>query len=232
MSATDIKNPVILVTGANRGIGHYLVTELHRAGHLVIGTARSKEKIKHAQSDVPIPFELLDSSSGESVNQLAKKLQGDNISIRCLINNAAVLSEPELGLTQNSESAISRSLQTNSLGPLRLTRALLPLMTAGSQVIMVSSGAGAVCGEQAHYAPLYSISKSLLNAITIHLAHELKQKDIRVNAVCPGWVRTKMGGRTAPRSVEKGTETILWLVNQKDPKLTGMFFRDKEQINW
>ena len=97
---------------------------------------------------------------------------------------------------------------------------------------MISSGAGSMSDEVATYSPAYCVSKTLLNAITRQLAHELKGKNISVNAVCPGWVRTDMGGMLASRSVAKGAETPVWLATEAPQSLTGKFFRDKEEILW
>ncbi|MEO1385408.1 MAG: SDR family oxidoreductase, partial [Bacteroidota bacterium] len=92
--------------------------------------------------------------------------------------------------------------------------------------------AGVICGEIGGYAPLYSMSKTALNGLTRHWAYHLKSKKISVNAVCPGWVRTDMGGSSAPRSVEKGAETIVWLAKDAPATLTDKFFRDKAEISW
>ena len=87
-------------------------------------------------------------------------------------------------------------------------------------------------GEVGGWSPAYCASKTLLNAITKQLALELRGKKISVNAVCPGWVRTDMGGTGAPRSIEKGAETPVWLASEAPQDLTGLFFRDKKVISW
>ena len=122
--------------------------------------------------------------------------------------------------------------QTAAFGPLRVTKDFLPFIPSGGRVIMISSGGGSMTDEVGGWWPAYCVSKSLLNAITRHLAYELSEKNISVNAVCPGWVKTEMGGRGAPRSVERGAETITWLATEAPLKLTGKFFRDRKEIPW
>jgi NAD(P)-dependent dehydrogenase (short-subunit alcohol dehydrogenase family) len=104
-------------------------------------------------------------------------------------------------------------------------------MKSGSRIINVSSGAGSL-ESMSTYAPAYSISKVALNAITKQFAAALKQKNISVNSVCPGWVKTDMGGMGATRSVKKGAETIVWLANEAPINKTGLFWRDKKVIDW
>ena len=81
------------------------------------------------------------------------------------------------------------------------------------------------------WAPLYCISKTALNSLTRQLAHALQNRNIKVNAVCPGWVRTRMGGTSAPLPLAKGAETVIWLATDA-PHVTGRFFRNKKEIPW
>ena len=129
--------------------------------------------------------------------------------------------------TEELRSAIN----TNSIGAFIVIREFLTYISKGGRIINVSSGAGAL-SYMGSYAPAYSISKTTMNAITKQYAAVLKSKNIAVNSVCPGWVRTEMGGKTAPRSVKKGTETIVWLATESPIKKTGLFWRDKNVIDW
>jgi len=113
--------------------------------------------------------------------------------------------------------------------PFFVSQTFLPLIPRGGKIINISSGAGSICGGISGYAPLYSASKTAENALTLHLAQALKARGIAVNLVCPGWVRTDMGGPGAARPVEKGAETPVWLATEAPGNLTGKFFRDKKE---
>jgi NAD(P)-dependent dehydrogenase (short-subunit alcohol dehydrogenase family) len=124
-------------------------------------------------------------------------------------------------------------LQTNTFGPLEMTQAFLPYLrkSSGARVVNMSSSYGQLDGLSAN-APSYCLSKFALNGVTIMLAEALKGEGIAVNSMCPGWVRTDMGGSTAPRSVAEGADTAVWLATEADQKLTGKFFRDRKEIPW
>ncbi len=126
-----------------------------------------------------------------------------------------------------------KTLQINTVGPLMMIQEFWKLLakSESGRVINVSSGAGAL-NDMKEYAPGYSISKSALNAVTRQTAAALHRHGIAVNSVCPGWVRTEMGGPSASRSVEKGAETIVWLATEAPASLTGKFLRDKKPIQW
>ena len=113
-----------------------------------------------------------------------------------------------------------------------MVQTFLPLLKEGSRIINISSGAGQIVGGITTWAPIYSISKTTLNAITMHLAEALKPKHIAVNAISPGWVKTDMGGSGASRTVAKGAETVTWLATEAGINLTGKLFMDKIEIHW
>ncbi len=121
---------------------------------------------------------------------------------------------------------------TNAFGAFYTVQKFLPLLKKGSRIINVSSGGGQILKGVSTWAPVYCMSKSTLNVITMQLAEALKGKQIAVNAVCPGWVRTEMGGRGAIRSVHKGAETIVWLATEANGRVSGRFFRNKKEIQW
>ena len=151
------------------------------------------------------------------------------------MNNAGILIDESDLPSETNPKTIRTTLETNLLGPWRLCQALIPLMKRNEygRIVNVSSGAGALSEMSGSlYAPAYSISKTALNALTIMLASELRGSNILVNAVCPGWVRTDMGGTSAPRSVEEGADTAVWLATLPDNGPTGGFFRDRTRIEW
>ena len=122
-------------------------------------------------------------------------------------------------------------METNFYGAWRMIRDFIPLLQKSddARIINMSSGMGALENLKGDY-PGYSLSKSSLNALTIMFSNEL-EKGIKVNAMCPGWVRTDMGGPAAPRNVSEGADTAIWLTTEKEIP-TGKFFRDRQVINW
>lgn len=174
----------------------------------------------------------MDVSSQESIETSARQFALKSLKIDVLINNAGINLKGDKQLLQNEKNILDRTLSTNSFGPLFVTKAFLPFIRSPGRIVMISSGGGVLNGNVAGWAPAYCVSKTLLNAITKQLAHELKDKNISVNAVCPGWVRTDMGGPGATRPVEKGAETPVWLSSEASQDLTGLLFRDKKVISW
>lgn len=136
------------------------------------------------------------------------------------------------GVSHVSTEDVKHVMETNFYGPLRMISIFLPLLekSADGRIINMSSGTGQLKNLTGEY-PAYSLSKNALNALTIMFSNELSAKNITVNAMCPGWVRTDMGGPDAPRPVSKGAETAVWLtIEEKIP--SGKFFRDKTEIPW
>jgi len=150
-----------------------------------------------------------------------------------LVNNAAVLVAEDGDVLEITSDEYRRSLDTNVFGVIEVCRAFVPDMARAryGRVVNVSSGAGQLAAMTT-YAPAYSMSKAALNAFTCLLAHTYQDEGVLVNAVDPGWVRTDMGGPSAPRSVQEGADSIVWLATLRDDGPTGGFFRDRRQITW
>jgi NAD(P)-dependent dehydrogenase (short-subunit alcohol dehydrogenase family) len=173
----------------------------------------------------------LDVAEAESVREAADWARAEHGRLQVLVNNAGLLLDEGRGVLELDEADALATLQVNLLGPWRVAAAFAPLMGKGSRIVNVSSGAGQL-SSMGGWAPAYSVSKAALNALTLQLAQALKGRGIAVNAACPGWVRTRMGGSGAPKSVEEGADTPVWLATDAPAGLTGKFFRDRREIPW
>lgn len=227
----------ILITGSNKGIGFEIARQCAIDGHSVIISGRNKLRVNEAQEILAkegwlVETLTMDVSDPQSVLSAASEFASRNISLDVLINNAAIIVHEDDSLLNDPEDSMKKTMNTNCFGPLRVTKAFVEFMKKGSHIINISSGGGSMTDPIGGWAPAYCVSKSALNALTRHLAYELQSQHIRVNAVCPGWVKTEMGGAGAEREVEKGAETPAWLVNDGAGERTGLFFRDKQQIPW
>lgn len=221
-----------LVTGGNRGIGFEICKALSSKGYLVIMGSRDLVKGREAASKIGanvIAFELDLADSNVLASQLsAMKEFRDNVDI--VVNNAGVLVEGEL--LKLSPREVGLAMQVNCMSAIQVSKAFLPNMNKrkSGRIVNVSSGWGAISDGLTGPAA-YSLSKSALNAATIILSNEAKS-GVYVNAVCPGWVRTAMGGNFATRSAQKGAETPVWLATEESITANGKFFRDKQEIYW
>lgn len=166
------------------------------------------------------------------LKKMVQELGDEYGKLDALVNNAGVLLDESRSLLLASRDEIFTTIHTNSTGPLMLTLALQDYFNPDAQVVMVSSGAGEFCSGVSAYAPIYSSSKTLMNAFTRHLARDFASNKVYVNSVSPGWVRTDMGGPNASRSLENGAETIVWLATGGAAKSTGHFWRDMKKISW
>ena len=229
--------PVIVVTGGNRGIGFEICRQLAGRGARVVLTARQaqagEESIKRlAAQKLSAQFHPLNVTDPESAAALRDHLDRTFGRLEVLINNAGIFSKED-GTGLNVKLATVRAtFETNTLAPLHLSQALTPLLKRSStaRIVNVSSGMGALSDMQGGYAA-YRMSKTALNAVTGILAAELRGA-VAVNSVCPGWVKTDMGGPNAEREVSQGADTAVWLALDAPPDLTGRFVRDRKIIPW
>jgi len=224
---------IILVTGANRGIGLEICRQLASAGHRVILTARDEEKGRSAAASISgqVQFFRVDMADPASFKDVQNYIAGQFGYLDVLINNAGIMSS-SLGFDQAVPDEIHRVMETNLFGVIGLTQALLALLQKSSagRIINISSGMGALNDMAGGYAG-YRLSKTALNSFTAVLAADLSATKIRVNSMCPGWVKTDMGGSGAHRPVEKGAETAVWLATAGQIP-NGKFLRDKTVIDW
>ena len=228
----------ILVTGANKGIGLEVCHQLARLGHTVILSARSAEKgekaVKELAKDgLKTEFLLLDTADEQSILRAARELKQRIKALHVLINNAAILDTWQGTILDAKADELRSTFMTNTVGPVLLTQALLPLLEAGkpSRVINVSSQLGSVQQMSDGWAG-YGISKAALNAATRKLAEALQPHGISVNAASPGWVRTDMGGDSAPLSLEEGGRNIVRLAVEVPHSVTNKFYEGTVEIPW
>jgi len=228
----------ILVTGANKGIGLEICRQLARSGHNVILSARSAQRGENAvkalaAEKLKVEFLLLDTADEMSILRAARELKQRLKALHVLVNNAAILDTWQGTILDAKAADLRDCFITNTLGPVLLTQALLPLLEAGkpSRVINVSSQLGSVQNMSDGWAG-YGISKAALNAATRKLAEALKPRGISVNAASPGWVRTEMGGESAPLPVEQGAKNIIRLITDVPHSLTNHYLEANGEIPW
>jgi NAD(P)-dependent dehydrogenase (short-subunit alcohol dehydrogenase family) len=224
--------PVAMVTGANRGIGREVCRQLADLGYTVVLGARDPEKGERAATELGVQACQLDVANEASV-RAAADLVADLFG-RCdvLVNNAAILYDTWARASSANLDEIRAALETNLLGAWRTTLAFLPLLRASAhgRIVNVSSEGGSLTSMSGG-TPAYSVSKAALNALTRVLAAELRAERILVNAVCPGWTATDMGGRGG-RPVRDGAASVVWAVTLPDDGPTGGFFRDGRPLPW
>jgi len=232
-----------VVSGANRGMGLETVRQLAQRGYRVILTSRDPGQGLVAQAGLQqagldVDFYPLDVCDEQSIQALAQHIHKHYKKLDVLVNNAGVLlerldfeAERDISAFHVKSETMLQTFRTNTLGPLLLAQALVPLMGNRGCIVNVSSGMGQLQGMNGSF-PAYRVSKTGLNALTRILADELRHTRIKVNAVCPGWVRTDMGGEHAVKSVTEGVETTLWLATLPDDGPTGGFYRDMQAIPW
>jgi len=231
------KVKVALVTGANKGIGYEIARQLGERGFHVFVGARNADAGKQAAATLrkggaSVEFVEIDVSDRANTQATAKAVAAKTNHLDVLVNNAGVM-EDEGSITEVDDGTLLRTLTTNTLGPLRVTQAFLPLLMKSprASVVNMSSGLGQL-SDMGDTHPAYSISKTALNAITRQFAAALRDKGVTVNSVCPGWVKTDMGGPNAPRTVQQGAETVTWLATDAPRTITGRFLRDRQLIPW
>jgi NAD(P)-dependent dehydrogenase (short-subunit alcohol dehydrogenase family) len=235
---TDNAKRVALITGANRGLGLETSRQLLAKGLHVVLTGRDNAALERAASTLAerddrvmtVRMDVSDVSSIEKAREAVKRRFG---SVSVLVNNAGVLLFENEDVLSIPSEGYRRTFETNVFGAIEVCRVFVPEMARArfGRVVNVSSGAGQL-STMSTYAPAYSMSKTALNAFTRILASTYRDRGILANAVDPGWVRTDMGGPSAPRSPQEGADTIAWLATLPDNGPSGGFFHDRRGIDW
>src|SRR5256885_11157175 len=239
---------IALVTGANKGIGFEVARQLARKGfHVFLGARNTeageaavrklnkegeKEDYGKVHSGVAVAFIKIDVSEPESIRRAAEEFSRKSDRLDTLVNNAGILLDDDKDVLTVAPELFETTLRTNTLGALLVSQAFVPFLKKSDapRIVNVSSSGGQLTDGADGWAPAYCISKTALNGVTVQLAAALPK--FAVNSVCPGWVRTDMGGANATRSVQEGADTIVWLASEAPQDLTGKFLRDRKEIPW
>ena len=231
------ENKIAVVTGANRGIGFAVAKGLLKKGVKVIVTSRKEEDGRKAMDELAehgeAIYHQLDVTDMGSIKRLVAFLEEQFGKLDILINNAGINYDTWQNTVNADLDEVRDTIETNLMAPWQIIQEMLPLLrkSNGANIVNVSSGAGSLASQTGD-RPGYSISKLALNGLTLQFSRLLKDDKILINSVCPGWVRTDMGGDNANRSPDEGAETIIWaaLLDQHGP--SGGFFRDRESLQF
>ncbi|HWU43164.1 MAG TPA: SDR family NAD(P)-dependent oxidoreductase [Bdellovibrio sp.] len=234
---------IAIVTGAHRGLGYATSEALAQRGFKVIMAMRNLDQAQKEINalkikDLDVVAMKLDVSQEKSINDFAEAFRREYGGVvDVLVNNAGIFIDNEDGgdnsVFKTKLTTIQKTFATNTVGPFLLTQKLFPLMKQEGygRIVNVSSGMGQL-GEMNNNYAAYRISKTALNVVTKVFAAESGSEDILVNSICPGWVRTDMGGPNAARSIDQGIKGIVWAATLPKGGPNGGFFRDGEPISW
>jgi len=236
---------VAVVTGANRGIGFEICKELAELGLEVILTSRDEEKGKAAcrrlqDRKLPVQYHQMDVRYKDSIYRLSAFLKKEIGRCDILVNNAGIFPDAQNAggdewpsVFTTPVDTVRTAMETNVYGPMQVCQAIVPLMIKNNygRIVNLSSGMGQLTYMNGH-CPGYRISKTGINALTRILSEELKDYNILINSMCPGWVKTEMGGQGATREVREGADTAIWLATLSDGGPSGKFFRDRKVFVW
>jgi NAD(P)-dependent dehydrogenase (short-subunit alcohol dehydrogenase family) len=234
-----MKDRVVVVTGGNRGIGLEICKQLAKQDFIVVLTSRHEkdglEAVENfSKQELSVRYHQLDVTNPTQILKLKDFLTKEFGRCDCLVNNAGIFLESKDGNFFNTDlNTVRQTMETNVYGPYLLCQALVPLMKQNNygRIVNISSGLGQL-NEMGGAYPAYRMSKTAINAITKILAAELTDTNILVNSMCPGWVKTRMGGAGATRSVEEGADTAVWLTTLPDNGPKGKIFRDRKEVLW
>ena len=227
---------IALVTGANKGIGFEVARQLaHKSFHVFLGARDEKAGRTAAEKlgkEGTVTFLKIDVSKPGSIQRAAEEFSKAADHLDVLVNNAGILLDEDEDVLEISVETFEATLRTNTLGALVVSQVFVPFLKKSDtpRIVNVSSGGGQLTDGADGWAPAYCISKTALNGVTVQLA--AASPKFAVNSVCPGWVRTDMGGANATRSVAEGASGVVWLASEAPPSLTGKFLRDRKVIPW
>lgn len=244
----NTKQRIALVTGANKGIGFEVVRQLAREGFRVFLGARNEEAGSAAaekldreakeearaegRAGAGVTFIKIDITNVDSIRRAVEEFSKQSDRLDALVNNAGILLDHDKDILTMTSEIFETTLRTNTLGALLVSQEFVPFLKKSDapRVVNVSSGGGQLTDGADGWAPAYCISKTALNGVTVQLAAALPK--FAINSVCPGWVRTDMGGSNATRSIAEGASGIVWLAADAPQNQTAKFWRDRKVIPW
>ena len=244
--SSSVAGRIALVTGANRGLGFEISRQLGLKGITIIAGTRqgadgasAVERLKG--EGIEAHSVILDVTEQSTVDVLQQLLEVQFGGIDILVNNSGVLIDGGIAPSELDGEILRCTFETNVFGAFAVTQALLPLIRRSSfgRIVNMSSSLGSLAsiGDPNSpffevVCPAYQVSKAALNALTVVFAKELKDTSVKVNSACPGWVRTGLGTERAPRSVEEGADTPVWLATLPADGPTGGFFNSRRPTPW
>ena len=240
--------PLALITGGSRGLGFETARQLGRLGYRIFIASRTQARLEQAAQSLRadgclVSFHAFDMQDQHSIQALVEEVKKKDVAIDVLINCAGVMYEagddkgyrPEVGrnasVLRSPEQNVMDTIAINMIGTWSVTRALAPYLARGARIVNVSSSMASL-GEMGPGYYGYRASKAGINVFTRTLAYEMRPRGILVNSVCPGWVKTNMGGPGAARDVADGAAGIVWAATLPPDGPTGGFFRDGQAIPW
>ena len=236
---------IAVVTGANRGIGLEICKQLAKNGFQVILTSRDEQKglaiCQHLQDEgLSVQCHQLDVTDPQSINNIREYISKEYGHCDVLINNAGIFPDSSDASADDWPSVfnapietVRTAMETNVYGPMLLCQALIPLMKKHNygRIVNLSSGMGQLT-HMGGNCPAYRISKTSINVLTRMVSEETLEHNILVNSMCPGWVKTDMGGPGATRELPEGADTAVWLAMLPNDGPRGKFFRDRKEFEW
>ena len=240
--------PLALITGGSRGLGFETARQMGRLGYRLFIASRTGARLEQAAQSLRadgclVTFHAFDMQKPESIQTLVDEVKKKDVPVDVLINCAGVMYEAgnghdvasEIGSTasvlRSAEKNVTDTIAINMIGTWSVTRALAPHLARGARIVNVSSSMASL-GEMGPGYYGYRASKAGINVFTRTLAYEMRPRGILVNSVCPGWVKTNMGGPGATRDVAEGAAGIVWAATLPPDGPTGGFFRDGQAIPW
>ena len=223
----------ILITGANRGIGLEFAKQFHAKGWKVWATSRSISNAGELIGIISYENVIeLDVSQSDQVIAMENQLREQNVKLRCLINNAGVMTD-RVGIDKVSQDDMVQAFKVNSASPVMLVQTLLPMLKSGCKIVNISSLMGSITDNSSGGYYSYRMSKAALNMAVKSMSQDLRRKNISVFAFHPGWVRTRMGSLIAPVSTKKSVNGMMHILDQLSISDTGKFYNFKgEELPW
>jgi NAD(P)-dependent dehydrogenase (short-subunit alcohol dehydrogenase family) len=239
-------NEVVLITGANKGIGFEIARQLGKRGMMIIVAARNPQRGEQAvarlkDEGVDARAVVLDVTDQKTIDAATRVVEREFGRLDVLVNNAGIQIEAGLKPSEVPPDVLRHTYETNVFGPVAVTQALLPLLkkSRAGRIVNLSTGLGSLTQNNDPSYPFFAVkhlaynsSKTALNAVTVQFAHELKDTPIKVNAADPGYTATDFNNHKGTRTVEQGAAIAVRLATLGPDGPTGGFFNDAGPLPW